>query len=66
MSTKTTRYEECRGDIAKDLLIRLLRLRVKPAMTTLLLLLYCSFIFCHVLRVICFNRIFALKPILLQ
>ncbi len=35
MSTKTTRYEECRGDIAKAILMSLLRLRVKPAMTAL-------------------------------
>ncbi len=50
MSTKTTRHEECRGDIAKAILMSLLRLRVKPAMTALFLLLYCSFNFCHVLR----------------
>ncbi len=38
MSTKTTRYEECRGDIAKAALTSLLRCLDKLDMTILLLI----------------------------
>ncbi len=51
MSTKTTRHEECRGDIAKAALISLLRCLDKLDMTMLLSSLYCFFNFCHVLRI---------------